>query len=361
MAALTSKDPPGAPARPPAAAGYDGPLLRVSVLLPVRDAASTLDEAMGSLLAQTLRALEVVAVDDGSVDDSAARLEGWAARDGRVRVLRRPRRGLVAALADGLAACRAPLVARMDADDLCHPDRLAAQVELLDQQPALGVAGTLVAGATVGGGALGRGMARYLAWSNELRAPAEIARARFIESPLVHPSVVARRPLLDYRDGPFPEDYDLWLRLLARGVAMAKVPRLLLTWRERPDRATRRDPRYAPAAHRALKVGALLDGPLAGGRTVLFWGAGLEGKPLMHALRGRGCPIPAVVDLHPRKLGNRIHGAAVVPPAALPALVARHPGALVLVAVGVPAARAEIRAALAPLGLSEGEGFFFLC
>jgi hypothetical protein len=68
-----------------------------------------------------------------------------------------------------------------------------------------------------------------------------------------------------------------------------------------------------------------------------------------------------VVDVDPRKLGNRIHGAAVVPPAALPGLLAASPDALVLVAVGVPSARDEIRGVLEPLGLVEGRSFFFLC
>jgi hypothetical protein len=338
------------------------PDIAISVLLPVRDAALTLDEAMASVLAQSLREIEVVAVDDGSVDGSGERLEVWAARDRRVRVLRGPARGLVAALNEGIGACRAPLVARMDADDICHPERLAAQHAFLGDHPALGVVGSLVEGRTLDGQPLGPGMARYLAWSNRLCEAAAIARERFIESPLVHPSVLVRRAVLEdgYRAGPFPEDYELWLRLLGQGVAMAKVPRVLLTWRERPDRATRRDPRYAPAGHRALKVSVLLAGPLAGNRPVLFWGAGLEGKPLLRALAAR-CPIPAVVDVNPRKLGNRIHGAAVVPPAALPALRAAHPDAVVLVAVGVPSARAEIRAVLEPLGLVEGRSFFFLC
>jgi glycosyltransferase involved in cell wall biosynthesis len=116
------------------------------VLLPVRDAAATIDEAVASVLAQSHRNLELIAVDDGSADDSAARLAGWASRDPRVRILQGPPRGLVAALEQGLALCRARLVARMDADDLCHPERLEAQLALLDQRPALGVVATQVQG-----------------------------------------------------------------------------------------------------------------------------------------------------------------------------------------------------------------------
>lgn len=336
----------------------------VSVLLPVRDAAATLDHAIDSVLAQTRPDFELVAVDDGSADGSGERLEAWAARDARVRVLRRPPRGLVPALEEGLRACRAPLIARMDADDLCHPQRLAAQQEYLDDHPSLGVVGSLVEGCTVGGQPLARGMTRYLDWSNQLCAPEAIARERFIESPLVHPSVVLRRSTLAqacYRDGPFPEDYDLWLRLLARGIALGKVPRVLLTWREHPGRATRRDPRYAPDRHRALKIEALLAGPLVRPTPLLFWGAGLEGKPLLRALRARGREVRAVIDIDPRKIGNRVHGAPVVPLAALPALLAEHPDVLVLVAVGVPDARPGIRAELDAQGLVEGQRYFFLC
>jgi GT2 family glycosyltransferase len=335
----------------------------ISVLLPVRDAADTVDQAVASLLAQTMRDLEVVAVDDGSTDGSGERLESWARRDGRVRVLRRPPRGLVPALQDGLTACRAPLVARMDADDLCHAERLAAQREYLEAHPGVGVVGSLVAGCTLDGQPLARGMTRYLDWSNRLCAPAEIARERFIESPLVHPSVVMRRSVLAaaaYRDGPFPEDYELWLRLLGQGVSLAKVPRVLFTWREHPARATRRDPRYSPRNHRTLKLEALLAGPLARDVPLLFWGAGIEGKPLLRALRARGRTAQAVIDIDPRKIGNRVHDTPVVPQAALPGLLARHPDALVLIAVGIPEARPGIRADLAALGLAEGERYFFL-
>jgi len=338
-------------------------LPQVSVLFPVRDTAATLDQAMQSLLGQTFPAFEIVAVDDGSTDGSGERLESWARRDPRVRLLRRPPRGLVAALEEGRAACRGPFIARMDADDLCHPERLAAQLAYLQEHPRVDVVGSLVEGRTVDGAPLARGMARYLDWSNALVDPAEIARERFIESPLVHPSVMLRRSVLDgggYRDGPFPEDYELWLRLLGRGLVLAKVPRVLLTWREHPARATRRDPRYSAKNHRALKVEALLEGPLRGGPRVLFWGAGFEGKPILRQLRARGCDVVAVVDIDPRKIGNRVHDTKVVPREAVKGLLERHRDLVVLIAVGVPEARRDIRGDLAAFDLVEGERYFFL-
>jgi glycosyltransferase involved in cell wall biosynthesis len=100
---------------------------RVTILLPVWNARATLPRAVASLRAQTLADWGLLAVDDGSTDGGGGWLERAAAADEpRLRVLRRPHAGLVAALNAGLAAARGELVARMDADDECHPERLAA-------------------------------------------------------------------------------------------------------------------------------------------------------------------------------------------------------------------------------------------
>jgi glycosyltransferase involved in cell wall biosynthesis len=96
----------------------------VSVLMPVRNEERFLPAALASLRAQTFRDWELVAVDDHSTDRTAAILERAAGEDRRIRMLRPPERGLVPALNAGLAACKAPLVARMDGDDICHPRRL---------------------------------------------------------------------------------------------------------------------------------------------------------------------------------------------------------------------------------------------
>jgi FlaA1/EpsC-like NDP-sugar epimerase len=141
---------------------------------------------------------------------------------------------------------------------------------------------------------------------------------------------------------------------------MAKVPRVLLTWREHPARATRQDARYSDRRHRELKIEYLLAGPLAQQRPIVFWGAGIEGKPLLRALIARGCVPVAVVDIDPRKIGQRLHGVPVVAKTELAPLLAAHPGAVVLVAVGIPEARAELRADLQAAGLDEGRDAYLL-
>jgi glycosyltransferase involved in cell wall biosynthesis len=330
-------------------------LPRVSVLLPVRDAAPFVESCLASLAAQTLADHEIVAVDDGSTDGSRDLLDGF--RDDRLRVLSSPGRGLVAALNAGLAAARSPVLARMDADDLAHPDRLAIQVERLASDPSVHILGSRVRliGSTPGGSG---GMRSYVAWSNELLDHPSIVADLLVESPLVHPSVAARtetlRLLGGYRDYGGPEDYDLWLRAHAAGLRFAKAPEVLLDWRDRPERLTRTDPRYAPERFQELKVEALLAGPLRRGRRVVVWGAGPIGKGWARKLALRGCRIAAFVDVDPRKLGQGIGGVRVVGIEA----AADFPDALHLAAVGDGEARRRIRITAARFGLVDGRDLF---
>src|SRR5512138_2453560 len=187
----------------------------ISVLLPCRDVAGVLPDAIESLRAQTFTDFEVVAVDDGSRDFTWQRLLDWARQDGRVRPLRTLPRGLVPALATAQAFARGELLARMDADDVAEPTRLAAQVELLARHPDVAACGTHVRyfpREIVREGAL-----RYETWLNSLYSPTTVEREIFVECPLAHPSLLVRRSALlaagGYRDVGWPEDYDLVLRL----------------------------------------------------------------------------------------------------------------------------------------------------
>lgn len=324
------------------------------MLLPVWNAALTLRACLDSLQRQSFGDFEIVAVDDGSTDGSRELLLAHAQREPRLRVLLQPHRGLVAALNLGRQAARAPLVARMDADDLAHRERLGLQLRRFEQDTRPAILGSRV---RVSGGALrNAGMRAYVAWSNRLLGHDAIVRDMFVESPLIHPSVMLEKQVLDrlggYRDGLFPEDYDLWLRALAAGLRFAKCPEVLLDWRDAPERLTRRDPRYAAARFRARKIEALRSGAL-GGRAAVLWGAGPIGKAWARELQTSGVRVAAFVEVAPRKLGQRIHGAPVLGPAA----AGRLQGPLHLLAVGQQGARERLRAMARRVGLAEGRDF----
>jgi hypothetical protein len=201
------------------------------------------------------------------------------------------------------------------------------------------------------------GMRRYVAWLNSLTAPALVARDLFVEAPLVHPATLLRRAPLEaaggWRDGPFPEDYDLWLRLAAAGGGLTNLPVTLLDWRESPGRLTRTDGRYALARHVALKCRALAAGPLAGVPEVALWGAGETGRAFADALAAVGLRVVAFVEVDRKKIGRTIRGA----PVRSYEEVAGLRGLPLLVTVGAPGARDLIRAELGRRGWEELRDF----
>lgn len=310
--------------------------------------------AVESLRAQTLTDFEVVAVDDGSLDGTLAVLEALAREDARVRVLATGGLGLVGALAVGLEACRAPLIARMDADDESLPRRLEASVAALEADPSLSGVGT--------GVEIFRddrppspNLQAYGAWLSSLTTPELVFRDRLVESPLCHPSVTLVRSALDavggWRDGDFPEDWDLWLRLLEGGHRLSVVGEVLHRWRDHDRRLTRRDARYALERHLDLKADVLAR--RFAGVPLTLWGATETGRGLARRLLTRGATIERFVELAPRKLGQTIHGAKVVPPEALPGPGQGH----VLACVAAKGAREDIRAWLGRAGYLEVRDF----
>ncbi len=330
-------------------------MAQVTIVLPVRNGFDTLEACLVSLRAQTLGDYELIVVDDGSTDGTPKLLARWAAGDPRVRVLSSAGRGLVAALNVGLAAAGGRFIARMDADDLAHPERLERQLARLSADSGVDILASRVA-LLRSSPRPNDGMRRYVEWTNGLLDQAAISAGLYVDAPLVHPSVMVRRSVLEalggYRTFDGPEDYDLWLRAHAHGFRFAKLPEILLEWRDTPGRLTRTDARYRAARFQALKLEALIRGPLAGRRGVVIWGAGPIGKSWARALRAHGCQVQAFVEVHPGRIGRSIQGAPVVPVSA-----AGRIGPLHLAAVGRPGARERILLEMSRLGLVAGRDF----
>jgi glycosyltransferase involved in cell wall biosynthesis len=334
----------------------------ITVLMPVRDAVSTLDACMDSIGAQTFTDYELLVVDDGSRDGSMTIVSRHAGADSRIRVLRGPRSGLVACLNDGLAEARAPLVARMDADDLMHPERLGLQRRLLRERPRVDLVAARVRAFPAH--ALSAGMRAYVKWQNGCATVSAMRDEIYVESPVTHSSVMYRRAVVrdagGYRDGDFPEDYELWLRLMAHGSRFAKIPRCLLDWRQSPNSHSRRDSRYARDAFDRLRATYLARDPrLAAGRPLAYWGAGRRTRGRAQHLVAKGFVPHVWIDIDPRKLGNRIDGAVVEPPDWLHGCAhATRP--FVLGYVASHGAREEMAAALGAMGYRRGRDFLMV-
>lgn len=328
--------------------------------MPCYNAEATVDHAIKSIQDQTYQDWELLALDDGSEDGTLGRLQRWAGIEKRVNVIEREHSGLIPTLNAGWQLACGSLIARMDADDVSAPQRLELQAAWLDEHPQTSVVGSLVGGMPAG--QVRKGFSIYIDWLNSLTTDEAIRREIFVESPLAHPSVMVRLEWLErvggYQEHDWPEDYDLWLRMYLAGAVFEKVPRVLLYWRERPDRATRTDSRYSVKNFLRAKAHYLMKGPLANRDAVVVWGAGQMGRRLSKHLLWEGAPLAAFVEVDPAKIGRRKRGRPVIARSDLAGELSRHRRPAVIAAVGSRGARAQIRAYLTGLGLVEGRDWW---
>lgn len=308
---------------------------------------------LSSITRQTLTDWECIIVDDGSTDDTSAIARDAARRDPRVQVVTVPHGGLIGALNEGLRHCRAPLVARMDADDLMHRERLGAQANALAGHSELAAVGCYVR--LFPRQHLSPRLREYEYWLNGMCGDQGVMRDAFVECPVAHPSLMMRRPMaaLGYEDHGWPEDYDLVLRAIAQGLRIGMVPRRLIAWRDRPGRLSRTSSRYHVARFTACKAHYLAHGFLSASRHYILWGYGNTGRALRRALAGHDKVPSHIIDVKPTRLGQRIHGAPVLAPDAMRALR----GTPLVVSVARPGPRGEIRGALAEMGFLEGRDY----
>jgi glycosyltransferase involved in cell wall biosynthesis len=342
---------------------------RVSICLPCRNAADTLPAALDSLLGQTFADFEILAVDDGSDDVSWDLLSDYARRDPRIRPLRQLHSGVALAWNAAVAASRGQYIARMDADDLCLPRRLEAQVALLAADPTLG----LVSGRVRFGGdrEARAGYAAHVDWLNSLATPEAISASRFVDSPICNPSVMFRRELFDLLGGarpntgpsPFPEDYEQWLRWLEGGARMGKVAEEILVWNDPPQRLSRTAEEYSVEAFARVKAQYLWRWLMRNNPQhprVWVWGAGRVSRQKLAPLLDLGLVIEAFIDIDPGKIGQSVHGVPVLPRGAIPPYSLSTPSGpatpFILANVASRGAREEITAWLAALGYQMGVG-----
>ena len=211
----------------------------ISVAMSVYNGERFLSEAIESVLAQSWRDFEFLLLDDGSNDGSLAIMQRFAALDPRIRVIARENRGLVASLNQLLAEARAPLIARMDADDVCLPERFARQIGFFAANPQHGVVGSLTDDIDE------RGQPYAMVPINHpLTHAAFLERIESRGQLLAHPTVMYRRDVV-LRVGGYHaafrhcEDYDLWLRLAHR-TRIANLPEQLLRYRHYADQVSNR-------------------------------------------------------------------------------------------------------------------------
>jgi glycosyltransferase involved in cell wall biosynthesis len=207
-------------------------MAKISVLLPVYNVEAYVEAALKSIQSQTFTDIEIVVVDDGSTDDTLRIVEELAATDPRIRIVRTPRNlGLPAALNFGLSHCIAPLIARMDGDDIALPTRLEKQLQVLEENQEFDLVGC----ATSAINELGQPIPG-LGVSIKPITQEAIAKTALLAPPCSH-IWLARREVYDtlsgYREISVAEDYDFLLRAISAGFRITNLPESLMLIRTR--------------------------------------------------------------------------------------------------------------------------------
>ncbi|MEO8066972.1 MAG: glycosyltransferase [Flavobacteriales bacterium] len=325
----------------------------VSILLPFRNAAQTLYAAIESIATQTHRDWELLLIDNTSSDGSAAIANGWSQRDPRIRMVHEPKVGIAHALNTGLSLATAPLIARMDADDTSHPERIARQVAYLEAHLYVGVLGTRTRFETTV--EKSSGMAWFVQWQNAIISPHDHYIKRFVDAPLAHPTVMFRRELVErfggYSTEPLPEDHELWLRWMHHDVRFAKLPEELLTWHDHPNRLSRTHPNYSVEAFFSTKAKWMAEWlkRKLNGRPLIIAGTSNLCRGRTRMLEAEGVVVSAFTDVKRRE----VPGYAFIPHDALPA-----PGeAFTISFISQRGTGDRIAAYLLSRGLVEGTDF----
>jgi glycosyltransferase involved in cell wall biosynthesis len=333
----------------------DRPL--VSVLLPFHNAAETIGDCIDSIREQTLTGFEIIAVNDFSNDASLQILQAYG--DDRIKIIDNEHRGLVSALNTGLAHCSAPLVARMDADDIMYSNRLVKQYEYMRQHHDVVLVATQAR--KFPEASIRNGYREYMRWQNSVLSNEDIYNQDYIESPFAHPSVMFRRDSViaagAYKHGEFPEDYELWLRLLHMGHRMEKLAEVLLDWRESEQRLSRVSDNYSRNAFDCIRADYLSRDERIHNKRIAFWGAGRKTRQRVQQLLDKGFEPAVWIDIDPKKIGNRIRGVEVVEPAWLDQSVVDGNKPFVLNYVTNHGARDSARNYLQRIGYVMGQDY----
>lgn len=267
----------------------------VSVVLPVYNGALYLKEALDSILVQSYQYFECIVIDDGSTDDTLNILLEYKKRDQRLVIITRENRGLVQSLNEGILISKGKYIARMDADDISHPDRLEKQVEYMEQNEDVYLLGTNYALIFESGI---DEEAKKAAEGTHRRSQAPIERKNWFLSTnetmkFIHPTIMLRRELFDkiglYREYKL-EDLELYFRTGIHHLRIDKLEEELLDYRVRNTSKSRIDKREDQTRElMEVKVEYLVQTVFQKSCDIkyLIWGADISGKIALSVIQNQ--------------------------------------------------------------------------
>ncbi|OGJ86812.1 MAG: hypothetical protein A2268_14165 [Candidatus Raymondbacteria bacterium RifOxyA12_full_50_37] len=330
------------------------PLPLVSVVMPVFNGAPFLSQAVLSVLAQTIQDLELIVVNDGSMDTSLAIARDFT--DSRVRVIDQVHQGVDAAMNAGLAAAQGGFFARMDCDDISVPERLSSQIEYFSNYPVDLIGGCVQMFSETK--ELEEGFLKYASWLNGLQTHDEMAQSMFVENPLPSPTLFMRtetvRGLGGYDVGVYPDDYNFTLKCFRAGLRFGKVNQTVLQWRDHAQRLSRTAPELRDQRFFNLKARYFFDMNAHQNRPLVIWGIGRNGKNLCRVFGKAGRNIAGFTAPPEYIKEKSLYDLPVRP-------FHEYPGAFFIIATAAKGAREEAMAMLSARGLAKTRDFMAFC
>lgn len=278
----------------------------ISVILPFFNAENTLIAAAESIRRQSFENFELLLINNNSTDNSNKIAQQLTTNDSRIQLFNETKQGVANAMNCGLKRAKGKFVARMDADDISYPLRLEKQIQFLKKNAEIDLVGSEVK--YIPHNKNTAGFQRFVNWVNSFHTSEEIKLNRFVEIPVVNPTILFRYQLYKKYggclDGDFPEDYEMQLRYLNAGIKIEKLPEPLLEWHDYSTRLTRNDPRYASEAFFKIKAAYFRKWSEQNNRfhpRIWVWGAGRKTRQRTVFLKEEGIIIDGFIDIKKSK------------------------------------------------------------
>jgi glycosyltransferase involved in cell wall biosynthesis len=330
----------------------------VTIIMPVKNTSAYLYVCLESIIGQTYSNWELIAVDDGSTDDSLKVLREFGKRDSRIKVYLNEGSGIIQALRFAYRKSSGKFITRMDSDDIMNKDKIRVLSENLQKEGLGSVAIGLVKYFSDDG--LGEGYRKYEKWLNSLTEKGASYEEIYKECVIPSPCWMVYRKDLDlcgaFDCDKYPEDYDLTFRFYKNGLTPIPCTEVLHYWRDYPNRTSRTHEHYADSTFMEIKTNYFLELDYQPEKKLVVWGAGSKGKYIAQRLKTEGIDFIWICD-NPKKIGKHIYDHELLAFQELENVA--NPQSLITVANEF--AQREIREYLKERNQTSMKDFYFFC
>lgn len=331
---------------------------KISIIMPVKNTSLFLPECIHSIINQTEKNWELIAINDHSTDNSKEILTSFEKQDERIKVWDNTGNGIIDALQLAYSKSGGTFITRMDSDDAMAPEKLATQKEQLLQYGKNHIALGLVE--YFSDHPLGDGYTRYEKWLNSLTQKGTNFTDIYKECVIASPCWMLYKEDFEscggFNSTIYPEDYDLAFRYYKNKLKCIPSTKVLHYWRDYPERTSRNDKNYADSSFIELKVFHFLTIDINPTKKTLLWGAGKKGKKVAELLLNANIPFIWICD-NPKKIGKEIYGQQMIDYKNINDFNLYQS----IITIANPIAQQEVKTLLVNQNLTQGKDFFFFC